>query len=269
MAGVKAGWKSPRQGWGTPDPNVPCGMTLRESIGTLGDNPLYQRERRRQWRGARASLVLLGAFCCGFGYVAPYILAPAFAAMAIVQDKRAQIWEDLLLTRLTGEEIVAAKAAAAVQIPAAVVLVNALLAGAMMLFSALVGRSGDWAQVLADGLIALPAVAAGALAVAAALAAGCLMGIRAGLHYRDGAGAVVAACVGTVAVETLILVALLTLLGRSLTWAAVPYGGPMLSGGVAAAAGFAVVGLIFAFANALLAAGLWIACVRAVRQGEL
>ncbi|HHX39016.1 MAG TPA: hypothetical protein GX715_03555 [Armatimonadetes bacterium] len=242
-------------------------MTLRDAMQGLGENPLYWLERRRQWRGMRSSLLVLGLLCCACGHSLAFVLAPAFAAMAILHDKRTRLWDDLLLTRLTSEEIVLAMVAAALQIPAMLLSVQAAL-----VLIALVGgichtepAGTPWLECLRGLVVMLPTLVTGIVAAASFLVVGGLIGIRAGLHFRDTFGGVAGALLGTLAVGALVVAAgVLTTPrmihpGEALSRVLSPLG----SAGLWAAMSLETA--LLALLNALLASLLWRACVRAVR----
>lgn len=245
-------------------------MTLREAIRGLGENPLYRLERRRQWRGMRPSLLVLGLLCCACGHSLAFVLAPAFAAMAVLQDKRSRMWEDLLLTRLASEEIVVATLAAALQIPALLLTVQAAL-----VLLALIGglwhtdAGTSWQECLFRLVVMLPALVTGAVAAASFLVVGGLIGIRAGLHFGDALGGVASAILGTLAAGVLTVAAGILTMPRMVSpiQALAPPRGLLLSPvwSVELWAAMSLEMALLALLNALLASLLWRACVRAVR----
>jgi len=178
-------------------------MTLREAIAGLGDNPLYERERRLQRHGCGWIPIAVVASCAGVAFVVPCLLAPAFAAAAVLRDRRAGVWTDVVLTPLSADEVILAKLVPALRLPAILFVLGAVLATASgLLWSALGGsaRAPDLAQAAWDLVLRAPAAL---VAGTSALVLAGLAGIRTGLSSRNGSAAVTRAYILFIGAEAL------------------------------------------------------------------
>lgn len=228
----------------------------------LGDNPLYRLEQRRQWRGLGVPALLLGLFCCGCGPGVAFFLAPSLTAIAVVRDKRGRVWEDLLLTRLTNEEILLGKLLPALHIPLLLTLVGAglgLMAGILLPDPPSLSRAAELLQRLGAGLASGLGVLAFTLPT---VVMGGLAGLLGGLRYRDSFNAAAFGCLIALVAEGTLWILTARVGGSFPLWVVSP-GAPR-----AYASALIPAGLLFLLGHALVIAGLWQACQRALRQGR-
>ncbi len=243
-------------------------MTFWQALRGLGENPVYRLECRRQRRGVRIPLLVVGTFCCGCSSFLPILVAPAYAAAGIAHHRRARIWEDILLSSLSADEILAGMLLPALQVPFVV------FAGSILLFALM---SLAYIPMTMMGMGTPPPVGMGeygggiALLLLAALAAGCaalltggLAGVRAALLTPDTAFAVAGASLFSAAVEAVIIGATVTLIARLFPGQNLNAQDPRWSALIMAVVYLAGCAL-FVLLNAGVSALLWRSCARAIR----